>query len=59
MIFSDSGRGTEELRSQIDARMMDASEGLNFELAAKMRDVIAGLESSLGNNEFTVPKAAN
>ena len=27
---------TEELRSQIDARMMDASEGLNFELAAKM-----------------------
>ena len=35
---------TEELRSQIDARMMDASEGLNFELAAKMRDVIAGLD---------------
>ena len=35
---------TEEIRSQIEARMMEASDGLDFELAAKMRDVIAGLD---------------
>ena len=35
---------TEEIRSQIEARMMEASGGLDFELAAKMRDVIAGLD---------------
>ena len=35
---------TEEIRSQIEARMMEASDGLDFEFAAKMRDVIAGLD---------------
>jgi len=35
---------TEEIRSQIESRMMEASDGLDFELAAKMRDVIAGLD---------------
>jgi len=35
---------TEEVRSQIEVRMMEASDGLDFELAAKMRDVIAGLD---------------
>lgn len=36
---------TEELRAQIEERMHEASVELDFERAAKMRDVMAGLDS--------------
>lgn len=36
---------TEELRAQIEERMREASADLDFEQAAKMRDVMAGLDS--------------
>lgn len=36
---------TEELRAQIEERMREASDDLDFEQAAKMRDVMAGLDS--------------
>jgi excinuclease ABC subunit C len=36
---------TEELRSEIEGRMRDASSALDFEQAARMRDVLAGLDS--------------
>lgn len=36
---------TEELRSEIEERMQEASAALDFERAATMRDVLAGLDS--------------
>lgn len=36
---------TEDLRSEIERRMTDASSALDFEQAARMRDVLAGLDS--------------
>ncbi len=36
---------TEAIRSHIEVRMMEASGSLDFELAAKMRDVLSGLDA--------------
>lgn len=36
---------TESLRGEIEEKMREASAGLDFERAAKMRDVLAGLDS--------------
>lgn len=36
---------TEQLRAEIEVQMREASAGLDFERAAKMRDVLAGLDS--------------
>ena len=36
---------TEEIRSDVEARMHEASEGLDFERAARMRDVMSGLDT--------------
>ena len=36
---------TEEIRAQIEDRMIEASSRLDFEFAAKMRDVISGLDT--------------
>lgn len=36
---------TEELRAEIETRMQDASAELDFERAARMRDVLGGLDS--------------
>lgn len=36
---------TEDLRSEIERRMTEASAALDFEQAARMRDVLAGLDS--------------
>lgn len=36
---------TEELRRDVEARMRDASERLDFEQAARMRDVVQGLDA--------------
>ena len=39
------GGDTEELRAKIEERMHEASAALDFEQAAKMRDVMAGLDN--------------
>ena len=36
---------TEGIRTEIEERMQDASASLNFEQAAKMRDIVSGLDS--------------
>ncbi len=39
------GGDTEGIRTEIEEKMQDASASLNFEQAAKMRDIVSGLDS--------------